>query len=121
METTTVTRPTARTRQPHPKPPNPERAWVWLPGLQARFQDKCRCCGSWMGPQGKAHPLPSPVMVLAHLCHILRGLQQVRPPAQPPPEQPRLHALARHSPSPPLWTWQLSLCFTVGLVPPSPS
>lgn len=47
-------------------------AWV-----QARFQDKYRCCGSWMSPQGKAHPLPGPVMVLAHLCHILCGLQQV--------------------------------------------
>lgn len=42
--------------------------------------------------------------------------------SEPPPrEQPGLYAPAQRSPSPPLRTWQPSLCVAVGSVPPSPS
>ena len=51
--------------------------WLWLPELQAGFQDRGGCCGSWMGPQGEAHPLPGPVSDLAHLCRTPHGSQRV--------------------------------------------
>lgn len=76
METAIVTPTHCQTHLPYPKP-DPEGAWLWLPGLLGWFQDKQGCCDCWMGSQGETHPLPGSVLALTHLCPPAHGSQWV--------------------------------------------